>query len=158
MRKGLDPWRYAVLERFLITLHHGDARSTAHAIATAYSVCQREECDAVICVPNKEQAHVIALNEVIPEETLKRMRKGEPFLYQGVKFWLESLGTLKRSGRSGALIALYTPLQSMKLFEEAGWKAIIYLPWMPEEGVRWKAQWGPELVPAGPAKGDRGGV
>ena len=134
-------------ERFLVTIDHHDVNSTRLALGTANALCLRKKWDAVICVPNKQQAPDIALNEVIPKEKIKRMLKGEPLVLNGVKFWLESIGTLKRSRPKGVIIALYIPLGDMKKVEETGCKAIVYLPWMPDERDRWRDQWNPEVLP-----------
>ncbi len=137
-----------MVERILITIHHTDVKSSEWAINSACSICTRENCDAVICVPKKQDAHTIALNEFIRAERIKQMQKGIPLVVNNVKFWLESIGTLKRSGRDRVIIALYTPLADMKKLEESGCKAIIYVPWMPNDGDQWRSQWDPRLIPS----------
>jgi hypothetical protein len=139
-------------ERILITVDHHDVSSIKWALNSAYPICLGENCEAVICVPNKQQATAIALNEVIPVTTIKHMLKGAPLVLNNVKYWLESIGTLKRSGRKGVIIALYTPLADMKKIEELGCQAIIFVPWLPREGEQWRSQWNPTLIP--PAQRD----
>ncbi len=143
-------------ERILITIYHHDVNSSKLAISSACSICVRENCDAVICVPSRQQATTIALNEVIPEQTIQQMLKGVPLVLNNVKFWLESIGTLKRSGRKGVIIALYTPLAKMKTIEETGCTAIIYVPWMQKESDQWRSQWEPKLIPPDQGKGNLG--
>jgi hypothetical protein len=134
-------------ERILITIHHHDSNSLRLAIGSAFAICQREHCDAVLCVPSKQHAVNIAREDVLPKAAIQQMLKGTPMVMSNIRLWLESIGTLEKSGRRGAIIALYTPLKDMKIIDEMDCKAIIFLPWSKDEGEQWRSQWNPTLVP-----------
>lgn len=114
-------------------------------------LCQRLNCNVVICVSDKKKVGSTELSEVISSGRISKMVRGQSIqLTPTVTATLESDRTVATQRGPCVVIVLFATTKMMDAVDSmSDCRAVIMVPSTKEEGNVWKEKWNARVVPIG---------
>jgi len=138
-----------MVEIYLVPAYGPDEAALSVALQSLSILGKKHNSDVAIVVPGLKHASGTVLKNLIPEQQLKRLAKGDVLTLgeDNIPLSMVSPLTLGKT-RAQVLLGIFASKKMIKKIESyPACKAIIILPWAGEEDVsEWKAQWSPTVL------------
>lgn len=138
------------MQRYIIENHGGNVANAKFMLSEAMRICQRDGMSRItLFVPNKGSFPSTVVGQFLGGVT-KKLCKGEAVcLTENISLDLQSANKVRHICHYEMIVGVYLSLESLfKLESEVAAKAIIFLPWMEDEGKRWLATRNPTVLGA----------
>jgi len=142
--------------RYIVESHGADydALETAfrEAFREAVQICSEMCIENITLVVQRKKSlpdTVVGrfVGRLLGEDASKALFKGKSKrLANKVNLSLESLRTFDKYGQHGFLLAIHLSGDDMDKIDSADAKAILYLPWLEDEGKEWISIWNPTVL------------
>ena len=138
------------MQRYIIEDHGGNVENAKFMLSEAMRICQRDGMSRItLFVPNKGSFPSTVVGQFLGGVT-KKLCKGEAVcLTENISLDLQSANKVRHICHYEMIVGVYLSLESLfKLESEVSAKAIIFLPWMEDEGKRWLSTWDATILGA----------
>lgn len=136
------------MQRYIIENHGGNVENAKFMFSEAMRICQRDGMSRItLFVPNKGSFPDTLVGQLLGGVATKLCR-GESFLIaENILLDLQGANKVRHICHYEMIVGVYLSLESLFRLESAlSAKAIIFLPWMEDEGKRWLSTWGATIL------------
>lgn len=135
-------------ERYLVPAHGPDEKQLGVAIVASIEVAKKHGCSLTILVPALKYAENTILDKILGERFVRDLAKGKSNALNGIPVSMCSKRTINPHAETGVILSLWGGKDSLAKTDKAQFaKAIVALPWIPEDVQQWSKRWQPvELV------------
>ena len=136
------------IPRFIVENHGASSAGVHTALVGALDLCAQFGAKQITLVmPTKGNFDGTVISEVLGKEVTKALQKSRPVNIEGVALCLESPQTLRNKMSSGVVLAAHISIKDMEIVDAThSANAILFLPWIEEEGKQWLSTWMPKVI------------
>ena len=135
------------MDRYLVPAHGPDEEQLAVALIGAIEASKKHSCGLTIMVPALKYAEYTILERIIGEKFVRNLRKGNTGNIEGVSVKMVSKRTINPFSEYGVILSLWGGKEALDKVDKAkSAKAIVALPWIPEDVKTWEAKWNPVVL------------
>jgi hypothetical protein len=135
-------------ERFLVPAYGADVNAVQVAVKALELLCEKHNSNGLVCVPALKHAEGTVLNRVWSEKHIKSLASGKVLNineHHGVSMC--SPFTLKSHHSAPIILALFASKDMVEKVENSsGCKALVVLPWIPEDTESWAKSYAPTVL------------
>ena len=135
-------------ERFLVPAYGPDINAISIGVKALELLCEKHNCDGLICMPVLKGAESTVLNQVWSEKHIKSLASGKVLkISEKHSLSMCSPFTLKNHNAAPLILALFASKDIIDKIEKSlGCKALIVIPWIQEDTELWIKTYAPTVL------------
>lgn len=134
-------------ERYLVPAYGPDQQQLGVAFLASIEAAKKHVCHITILIPTLKNAANTILKNILNERVLKQLVKGSDSQIEGVNVKLKSIRTINPHQETGVILVLWGGKEALAEADNArSAKAVIVIPWIPEDMDQWIEEWDPKVI------------
>jgi len=131
------------MRRILIPNEGPNSDNVIKGFGVAFKTCRDLGVqELTVVVPHKGAFPRTAIGELLGEKAAERLLEGDSIPTQDIIVHCETIRTLTKADVPNTALVFYLLTNNTESIEGLpGTKAIVYVPWLEEEGVAWQQRW-----------------
>lgn len=138
------------MQRYLIENHGPNEANVSFMFRESLRICQRDGLSRItLCVPSKREFPTTIVGQMLGDAVKKLCQGQTVILPENVSLDLVCASKSQNFYGYDLIVAVYLSLDALYKFDtDMSAKAILFLPWMEEEGKQWLATRNPTILGA----------